>query len=324
MGALWPWVRALVSIGILAYLGWTLEWARFGSLVAGADLGLLGLAPVLLLIAFGFAAVRWRRLLLGVRTRASVLACYRFYLVGAFYNLVLPGAIGGDAVRAALMARATTAPLTRVAVVVLLERATGVLTLFVIGALAVAYLPPAVAERLGPGTVKAIGLLGAGVAVSVLAVRPIATWVLAKLVPRLGRATLFGFAAASLEMALALPARAWVWVFTLGALFQGLDVVSTYLVARAIGIDLPPAVFFVIVPVVYVVTMLPISLGGLGVREGALVVLLGMLGTPASDAISLSLLIYAVRTVVGVVGGTAHLLLGEGRAPDKEAALKAP
>lgn len=66
--------------------------------------------------------------------------------------------------------------------------------------------------------------------------------------------------------------------------------------------------FFVIMPLVYICTILPFSLGGLGVREGALVYLLAKMGVPASDGVALSFLIYINPVLVDSVGGILHVL----------------
>ena len=76
---------------------------------------------------------------------------------------------------------------------------------------------------------------------------------------------------------------------------------------KAIGLSLPLRAFFAVVPMVYLATLLPISLGGLGVREGALVFLLARLGVPTSSAVTLSFLIYLNQVFLGMLGGSLQL-----------------
>ena len=83
-----------------------------------------------------------------------------------------------------------------------------------------------------------------------------------------------------------------------------------YLVARAIGVTISVWYFVLFVPIVSVVLMLPVSMSGLGVREGAYVYLFGQAGVSTAQALTMSLLIYALRVVAGLVGGLLYALQG--------------
>ncbi len=80
-----------------------------------------------------------------------------------------------------------------------------------------------------------------------------------------------------------------------------------FLLSQAIGLAVSLTEFFAIIPLVYLVTILPISLGGLGVREGMLVFLLAQFNVAITDAVTLSFLIYLNRVVVGSLGGLIQL-----------------
>jgi uncharacterized membrane protein YbhN (UPF0104 family) len=84
--------------------------------------------------------------------------------------------------------------------------------------------------------------------------------------------------------------------------------VSAYMLGQALGIELPLVVFCVVMPVVTISTMLPISLGGLGVREGLLTFLLTRLDVAGSEAIALAFLIYLVYVIIALGGGLTQLL----------------
>jgi hypothetical protein len=76
----------------------------------------------------------------------------------------------------------------------------------------------------------------------------------------------------------------------LGLVVQGLVLFAVWLCARAISVDVPFAVLAVSVPTVLILSALPLSIGGFGVREGSFVLLLGRAGVNSSDATVLSLL----------------------------------
>ena len=89
-----------------------------------------------------------------------------------------------------------------------------------------------------------------------------------------------------------IPVQTVLLVVVLSACFQVPDTLAAFALARAVQIDLPLLVFFVINPLVYISTNIPLSLGGLGVREGVLVLLLSSQGVSPSSAVLLAFLIY--------------------------------
>jgi hypothetical protein len=100
--------------------------------------------------------------------------------------------------------------------------------------------------------------------------------------------------------------RLLLWVFGLGLAYQIVAVTAFTFLADAIGFTLSFALAAVSAAVVIAVILLPISIGGFGVREGGFVVLLGKAGIGATDATLLSLL--SVLAFVAASGATVALL----------------
>jgi hypothetical protein len=78
-----------------------------------------------------------------------------------------------------------------------------------------------------------------------------------------------------------------------------------WLIAESLGLGLDPAELTVVVPPVLLAALLPISIAGFGVREGAFVVLLAEFGVSSADATLLSLLSVAAVVVASIPGGLA-------------------
>ncbi len=110
-----------------------------------------------------------------------------------------------------------------------------------------------------------------------------------------------------LNLVIRLPYSTYVSLVVFSALFQATHILASFIIAKALNISVPLILFFPIMPIVYILTLLPVSLGGLGVREGILVYLLGNVGVSPSDAVALSLLIYFNRVIIGAVGGITHM-----------------
>jgi hypothetical protein len=79
------------------------------------------------------------------------------------------------------------------------------------------------------------------------------------------------------------------------------------LVAHALGISLPITYFLLFVPLLAVIVSVPISLNGIGVREGAGVVLFGLVGVGRAQAFSMQFTTYLVAVTVSLLGGLIFL-----------------
>jgi hypothetical protein len=104
-------------------------------------------------------------------------------------------------------------------------------------------------------------------------------------------------------------------VACLSAVVQAVNAVMVWLLARALGLSLEMTLFFALVPLVSLLSLAPISINGLGVREGGVVVLLAPLGVAAEEAITLALLWFSVFVAAGLAGAGCYLF---GRFPHYE------
>jgi uncharacterized membrane protein YbhN (UPF0104 family) len=83
--------------------------------------------------------------------------------------------------------------------------------------------------------------------------------------------------------------------------------------AAALGLDVPFAALFAFVPAALLVAMVPVSFGGWGMREAALVSFLNTTGVSAEAALTLSIAFGLLRMVVGAVGGIAWIMVDKDR-----------
>jgi glycosyltransferase 2 family protein len=281
--------------------------------LANAHLWILGGAVVLYLCGQLLSAYKWQLLLrpVGLTVRYSTVS--GFYFVGMFFNLFLPTIIGGDAVKAILLARHTGSP-AGAAVSVFMERNVGLLALITISIVA-AWMAPSV-ELMGvPLTVLTPLLLAGFVGANLVLFSP-RVYHLADVV--LSRTTLVrvrsavGALYASLQpFSTAIPVM--VASFALSLVFQFIVILMVFLNSLALGQAFPLAVMAVFVPLISVASMLPISVNGLGVREALYVMLFGRLGAPIEAALALALLHLAVTLATSLPGGLVYLLQRSGR-----------
>jgi uncharacterized membrane protein YbhN (UPF0104 family) len=100
------------------------------------------------------------------------------------------------------------------------------------------------------------------------------------------------------------PRRA-LGVLVAAVTYQLAVLVSVYCAIHALGVSLPNGAVLAFLPAVAAAQALPISLSGLGIREGLLVILLNPLGVPTGKAIGIGLLWYAMTLVVSLLGAPA-------------------
>lgn len=300
-------VKLSVSLSLLIYLIWLIDWERAVRILRGTDKLSLCVVPFVSLTGFWFASLRWRLILADNNVNFSIRNAYRGYLLGLFYGHFLPGVLGGDVVRIGLCAQQTKCGVSIATASVLLERISGITALFLMAFLVYLFFPSIASSLLAIEDSRLIALIAIGgiltLVVAVMGRRLCMRWL-----PKENARGVWSFVRTAMLAVATLKGRTLGSVLMFSAMFQASDIVATFLLARAMNMDLPLTVFFAVVPLVYLATVFPISLGGLGVREGTLVFFLSQFGVMTSDAVILSFLIYLNRLLIGGTGGGFHLI----------------
>ncbi|HVF85491.1 MAG TPA: lysylphosphatidylglycerol synthase transmembrane domain-containing protein [Abditibacteriaceae bacterium] len=252
------------------------------------------------------SAWKWQLLLRAQGARVSLRDCCRLYAVGMFWNLWMPTNIGGDAIRAVRCAP-LCGGLSVATSSVLVERLTGVIALL---------------------TIAVLGLLAQLMSSSAnqtnfLILRPILfVVVLLICLFALFRALRPKFAAEgamehesaiqrkvrSFSRALSAYAQpsargALQSAIAISLLFQASQVLLNIGLARAMGLPISFAVFWWLVPSLAIASLVPLGIGGLGIREAAAVQLLAGQGAPAASIVAWSLLWQATVWLASLPGG---------------------
>lgn len=297
--------RIAISALLLGVVAASIDWATLGDRLAGGAWGWFAASVAVVFCALLLGAIRWHALLHGAGLSTSLRDSLRAYGVGAFSNNLLPTGFGGDAVRAWLVARSGR-PLARAFTSVVVDRASALGCLLLLGLAGLALAPGSIPVDLAT-LFLAITLActaGAIVAVAVLRHGGVARMLPALVRPWMDEITLT-LRAYERERGLQILA------LVLGVVFQVLIIAQVWMLGRALHLSIDPPVLAVIVPLVLIATVLPISIAGFGVREGAYVSLLGAVGVSASDAALLSLLTVASMAIASLPGGIALATRGQ-------------
>ena len=291
------WVRSVVTLALLGLVASRLDWSLVSTrLREGQPLDFL-FAVGLVVLALVAGAWRWHALLdrAGVPLGPGRLA--RIYAVSTFSSSFLPTTAGGDVTRALLVTRGPD--LRRVAVSIVFDRAGGLAGMIGIAWLALALEPGGI-----PGDADAVLIWGTLALVVAGGFVLVGMFHGGKAARRVLPDRLLDLARDARDVLRAYwrsPALLGLWL-GLSLLYQGLIAFQIVMLGRAIDVELSFATAAVALTIVTLVTLVPISIGGFGVREGSYVVLLGGVSIAASDATLISVLSVATLLVASLPG----------------------
>jgi hypothetical protein len=301
-------VRVAGSLALLAGLAATLDLGRTARLLAGAEpyalAGLLAVAQLQLLLS----AARWRLVARRLGLPLGRAAAWREYYLCLLLNQVLPGGVSGDAVRALRHARSLPVlpdggGTGRAVRAVVLERFAGQAAFFAVAGLGLALWPVLMPGGYAPW----LGGIAAGLGSAILILLA-ALMLGARIGPRRWRA---GIAALAPEGRAALLADgAWRVQLPLNLAVAGCLIAAFALAADAVGPALPVAAWFTVVPLTLLALLLPISVGGWGLRESAAALLWPTVGLAAEAGVAAGLLYGLAMLATGVPGAAVVLRPG--------------
>lgn len=251
-------------------------------------------AFILLACTQVLSTLRWKVLANAVGFGGSFYQYLKYFFIGMFFNLALPTSVGGDVVRAWYLAYKMNDDLkenrrSKAVLTVFADRFSGVLVLVVIAVLAT-LLSPVELPLWVRATVFSIGAGALGSLATLPLIARFSTRIPKLMVVLKSAKLCFG----NLRVLLSTTAMS-LWV-------QVSSVCIMLLIGKGMDLPIPIAYYFVMVPLVTLMTMLPISMGGMGLREGATVVLLGPLAIASESAVALSILCFSVYVAVGLIG----------------------
>ena len=291
-------LSSLAIVLVVANVDLSSAWRR----AANQNFRLVLLAGGIMAFQIAMGGLRWHCVLRSLRAPVSVRDSLRLFYISVFFNACLGGVVGGDLVRAWLARRGQVSAGTAVLSVVL-DRAAA---LAGVGLLVLATAPFFAALVGGSMIVFVPLILAAGGLVGIAATAQLDRLPLrwqrfwpVRLLHRLGGATREVFlrpASAALALGLAIVA-------------QTAMAVCAYVLAASLDIDLSLIDCLLLMQPVALIAALPISIGGgWGVREAAMVGVLGLVGVPTGAALMLSVQLGVLAMIVSLPGGLLWLL----------------
>ncbi|TMA81584.1 MAG: flippase-like domain-containing protein [Deltaproteobacteria bacterium] len=297
--------KILLQFGVSALAVWLIarrvDLRESAHLVAGARSGYVVAAIALYVVGQVLSAYRWRLIGVSVGLVDSFAHYLRYYFIGMFFMFFGPSTLGGDLVRSLYLAEAAGGR-GRAFNSVLFDRLNGLVVLVAIGAAAFLLFRGRYADLPRPLFYVTVAF-GAGIFLA---------WWLAPVLVRLvlppthrirrfvendlgpfwrDRGMLVGASAVSL-------------------VFHFVQIGTQFIVARALGLDVPFTYICIFHPLVSALAAIPITLSGIGLREGGYLLFLQKIGVPQASAVAYAALWFLVIVVSSLLGGVVFVASG--------------
>ncbi len=288
-------LKLAVSVGLLALLLRTIDMGAVAAVLGRLPATTIAAGLVLMLIQIAVLGLRWWLVMAVIEAPIPFWKALPITFIGVFFNQVLPTSFGGDAVRIWHAYRLSIDGEASV-VGVILERISGLFGLAVLTALGAAYLGSEIDNQtLRLGLLATLPAAVAGVLALTALDRLPARW---RRAPVLEKATRLARDSRRvfLTPATALP------LLLLSVLSHGLAAAVIYTFAEGLQLGVPFLTCVALFSAVILVTAIPISFAGWGLREGAMVALFAFAGLGAGTALALSLAFGALFLAASLPG----------------------
>ena len=274
---IFAFAKIAVTALLFLYIFKDIDFKQFGLTIKNARLDIIILGYLALWIAHYICIYRWRMLMRPLMPVLSTARLFGIYCIGLFFNLILPTAVGGDVVKMYYAGRPSKLYAQSFAAT-FLDRDAGMLAMLIIACVAI-LVHPVVLPGI-PVSLIIWSVLGAFVAGNIAIFAPYFHRGLIGLLHRLHMVKI----AAKVDMiSNAFQVMGKRPLLLLGALLisfvnQLLVIAVTWIMAIGLRLHQSPLWFLVFVPVITMISMIPISLNGMGLREVAYKSLFGAIG----------------------------------------------
>jgi len=297
--------RILVSVALLYLALRGINFTAIESRLSQISLGWIALAVLITVLQIFVGALRWREISGRCQAPLTDLQAFRYNMIGAFFNQTLPSSIGGDAVRLWLVNR-TGAGWRAATYSILTDRAIGLiaLALIIVGSLPWSYGMIADSNGRVALVVVDFAALAGGLGFLLLGHLPW-TWL------KNWWPTKHIHACSVIANQVMFDRRSGPKIAVLSLSIHVLAVVIAWCAVRSIAAPADFEQVFMLIPPIMLITMMPISIAGWGVREATMMIAFGYAGLAPTDGTVVSILFGAVSFAVGAAGGLVWIFSAE-------------
>jgi len=300
-------LRVVISFAILIFLFKQIDRQALFGILSHANMPLLVIAFLFFFLNYAFCLFRWEMLLRGAGIRLSLKRVIISIAGGNFFNLFLPSTIGGDVMRSLDLAAHTKRP-HEVVATVFLDRLSGYTGLVIVAGLAIFFGWNLLQEK----SILLSFVIIASILAAILVVL-FNRFLYSKINRLLHTPT-----AGKIRHAL-IDLHHEMHIFRhhkgilansviLSVLIQAVSPLTFYLIALSLGIKVNIIYFFVFLPMIGAITLLPISIGGLGLRDATTIYFFAKVGVSKDLAFAMSLVAFFFIFIYAILGGLVYVL----------------
>lgn len=299
----WLAIRIVISLGVFALIFRNIDAGDVSVSIRNVALPLLFLGLVFQLLSTLLASYRWYLMMQPLGFGQDFPFYLKSYLKGTFFNQGLPTTIGGDAIRILDVARQGFRK-REAFYGVFIDRMLGLVSLLLVNLLANAFAPELLPKGifLTINVLVMLGLVGFGLFYGLRWFDLLKQW-------RITRQ--FHYISSHLSGVLS-GWRSTGVLFLLSITVHLMAIIAIFMIGHSVDVDYELFTFLVIVPPVILLTLIPISLAGWGVREGAMIALFTLIGADKTAVLSMSIL-YGIILLVSSLPGLYVYLMGRDR-----------
>ncbi|HJM81990.1 MAG TPA: lysylphosphatidylglycerol synthase transmembrane domain-containing protein [Nitrospinota bacterium] len=314
--------RLLFSVLILIFLFLQIDLTNTWTKITSANLWWLLAGALLMLSEPLMLSYWWSSMLSQKGYKTSTISVLRISLVSDFLGLVMPTSLGSDFVKVAGLSKYISS-ISEALSSLLVFRLLNYCVMFLLALFTLLIFPDYFPDSSAIAALRNFLIVGFLLLLAVITfakngidlIKWVFTQINAQEVYRKVHRFYEGFSYFKTNR------RELAKAFVAGTVIQFERIIFIYIIGCALQIDVGLAPYFVFVPIVTAITLLPVSISGIGVREGGYVLLFGYLGVPAAEAFSLSIIGFAVSLITIIPGGLIYWASGF-PAPEKLESMK--
>ncbi len=279
------------------------------------NLYLLFIAVVINNVSNIFLTIKWHRLTIPLNLKSSFLDLLKLNYISIFYSMILPGQASGELIKGLKLAKQENSH-QNVWIPIFIDKITNLLITFIIGFVAVLFDETFKQNVTVIFTISALTVLCSTITILLFSEKTSEfinllknTLISILKVIKIESNKIKGF---SIDYFQKYKKHDFLMYETLlwSLLIKLPHIFAFYFLAIGLNINLNLIQSAWLFSIVSIVSLLPISFSGLGVREGTVIVLLSQIGIDNSSSLSLSVLIFTVSLITGLIGGLIELFSG--------------
>ncbi|MDY6787396.1 MAG: lysylphosphatidylglycerol synthase transmembrane domain-containing protein [candidate division WOR-3 bacterium] len=293
-------IRIIITAGILAFIFWKLDIGKSIAIIRQSDLLMLFWAFTALIIEVIIIAYRWHQLLHAYGFDISFINTARIYMIAFFFNNFLPSMVGMDVVRGIYAAREKK-NIPDIISTIFIERWVGFLGIIIY----LSIVPFFFIAHIDLKYVLIVSITGITASLAVI----ISIWnerVFNLFTQLFSKITIFNLGEKINNLYSSMKTikdhtGIFIWNLFLSVLIQISFIIANYFIVIAQNIEITIPQLLVYIPLIAIISLIPLTINGIGLREWAYITLFGT--TAKEEAFSLSITFFILFTLVSLIGG---------------------